>query len=87
MPPAERLTPVAGSPFTAGSGPRGVVVDPSGKFVYAANEGSNNISAYSINATSGALTPVTGSPFVEGETEDDVVPGEWRSIPRESSCT
>ena len=27
------------------------------------NYGSNNISAYTINASSGALTPVTGSPF------------------------
>ena len=33
------------------------------QFVYVTNEGSNNISAYSIDATSGALTPVAGSPF------------------------
>ena len=34
-----------------------------GQFVYVANQGSGNISGYSINATSGALTPVAGSPF------------------------
>jgi 6-phosphogluconolactonase (cycloisomerase 2 family) len=34
-----------------------------GRFVYVANAGSNNISAYSINASTGALTAVPGSPF------------------------
>ena len=60
------LTPVAGSPFAAGSRPAEVAVDPSGKFVYVANQGSNNVSAYTIDATSGALTPVAGSPFAAG---------------------
>lgn len=33
------------------------------KFLYAVNELSNSISAYSINSATGALTPVAGSPF------------------------
>jgi YVTN family beta-propeller protein len=33
------------------------------KFVYVANSGSNNVSAYTINAATGALTAVPGSPF------------------------
>ncbi len=33
-------------------------------FAYVANRLSNNISAYQINPTTGALTPVPGSPFV-----------------------
>ena len=66
------LTPVAGSPFAAGTQPLGVAVDPSGKFVYVANEFSNNVSAYTINATSGALTPVAGSPFAAGSNPDEV---------------
>lgn len=33
------------------------------KFLYAVNEFSNNISAYTINPNTGALTPVAGSPF------------------------
>jgi 6-phosphogluconolactonase (cycloisomerase 2 family) len=41
-------------------------VDPSGKFAYAANYGSANVSAYAINGTTGALTAVAGSPFVAG---------------------
>jgi len=35
------------------------------QFVYAANEGSNTVSGYSVSAT-GALTPVPGSPFAAG---------------------
>ena len=34
---------------------------PSGKFAYVANELSNNVSAYTIDSTTGALNPVTGS--------------------------
>ncbi len=60
------LSPVAGSPFAAGTGPVSVAVDPSGKFAYVANESSANVSAYTINSTTGALSPVTGSPFAAG---------------------
>ncbi len=57
------LTPVAGSPFAADAGTGDLLVDPSGKFLYAANVFSNDISAYTINTTTGALTAITGSPF------------------------
>jgi YVTN family beta-propeller protein len=33
-----------------------VVVDPSGKFAYVANENSNTVQIYVINPTTGALT-------------------------------
>ena len=46
--------------------PSAVAVDPTGKFAYVGNDGSNNISAYAIDANTGALTPVTGSPFSAG---------------------
>jgi 6-phosphogluconolactonase len=59
------LTPVAGSPFAAGSGPFAVAVDPTGKFAYVTNFGDDNVSAYRIGAN-GALTPVAGSPFATG---------------------
>ena len=45
-----------------------MAVDPSGKFAYVANSNSNNVSAYAIDAASGALTPVKGSPFAAGIT-------------------
>jgi 6-phosphogluconolactonase len=34
-----------------------------GNFAYVANEGSNTISAYAIDASTGALTEIAGSPF------------------------
>jgi len=43
-----------------------VVIDPSGQFAYLANENSNNIGVYSIDATTGALSAVPGSPFPAG---------------------
>jgi YD repeat-containing protein len=36
------------------------------QFVFVANSGSNNVSAYIINPTSGALAAVSGSPFATG---------------------
>ncbi len=42
------------------------------QFAYVANYGSNNVSAYTINASTGALTQVTGSPFGAGTQAYDV---------------
>lgn len=47
-----------GANFATGSSPFPVTVDPSGKFAYVVNNGSNDISAYAINASSGALVRV-----------------------------
>lgn len=74
------LSPVPGSPFlTGGNGAGGgffaanrittaVVKD----FMYAANSGTNNVSAFGINPATGALTPVPGSPFPTGGVADGV---------------
>jgi 6-phosphogluconolactonase len=42
-----------------------VVVDPWSQYVYTANTGSSNVSAFSINFD-GSLTGVVGSPFAAG---------------------
>lgn len=71
------LTPLPGSPFTSGENPNSVVISPSGKFVYvvdAENSSSDNISAYALNATTGALTPVPGSPFPSLPQMEDALP-------------
>jgi DNA-binding beta-propeller fold protein YncE len=47
--------------------PEGVAVDPTGKFVYVTNYGSDNVSAYTIDTHRGLLTEVEGSPFTAGE--------------------
>ena len=59
------LSPVAGSPFAAGNTPSDVVVDPTGKYVYAANRGDGTISGFLIGSTV-ALTPLGGSPYGSG---------------------
>ena len=45
--------------------PRGIAIDPSGKFVLVANSQSSDVSVLSLSS-SGTLTPVTGSPFPAG---------------------
>ncbi len=46
--------------------------DTSVRFVYTANSGSNNVSAFVANASTGALTAVTGSPFAAGTSPESV---------------
>lgn len=43
---------------------RNVVVDRSGKYLYALSEDANSIDAFAIDTTSGDLTPLPGSPYV-----------------------
>ncbi len=52
--------------IATGTGPRAVALDPAGKFLYVANQGSGSVSAYTVDAASGALAPVAGSPFAAG---------------------
>jgi len=67
MRPPGALTSITGSPFaTPGKEAFSVAVDPSGKFVYLANESSNDVSGYTIIPTTGALTAMSGSPFAAG---------------------
>lgn len=68
------LTPLAGSPFAAGDGPTGVAITPDGHFLYVSSKfdaqrrGSDGeVSAFAIDATSGALKEVPGSPFATGK--------------------
>lgn len=61
------LTPVSGSPFPTSNlgatGPDGLVIAPSGKFLYVALSNESAVAALSIDSTTGALTAVTGSPY------------------------
>jgi 6-phosphogluconolactonase len=67
------LTAIAGSPFAAGGmNPHSIKVDPSGKFAYMANAGSNNVSAFSISPATGALTAVAGSPFAATSASGEI---------------
>jgi len=68
------LTPIAGSPFASGgSGVGGgffaanrATIGTAGKFLFAANEQTNNVSVFAIDPATGVLTLVPGSPFLTG---------------------
>ncbi len=49
---------ILGSPFVAGNSPSSVVVHPSNRFLYVANQVDSTISLFKIDSTSGALTEV-----------------------------
>jgi 6-phosphogluconolactonase len=58
------LTQLSGSPIIESYiSPAAALVDNSGKYLYVANEGSANISAYAIAASGGGLTALNDSPF------------------------
>jgi len=62
----------------AGTTPYSVTVDPSGKFAYAANRISNDVSAYTIDATTGVLTS-TGAAVAAGTNPHSVTTtGSWQ---------
>ena len=46
--------------------PVALAIESNGKFLFVANSGSDDISVYSIDDTTGALTPIAGSPFPTG---------------------
>ena len=64
-----------GNPFVAGTSPSGVTVSPNGDFLYVSNQGSNNVSAYTITAVTGVLVPLisgVGNPFAAGTSPSGV---------------
>jgi len=62
------LVVLAGSSVTTGANAYSVTVDPSGQFVYVANDGAGNVSGYKRNG--GILTAIPGSPFAAGNRPD-----------------
>ena len=57
-PNSGNLKGVLGSPFAGGTSPISLAVHPSGKFLYAANQGGNDISLFTIDSGSGELKEV-----------------------------
>jgi 6-phosphogluconolactonase (cycloisomerase 2 family) len=60
-PNAGVLNQLSGSPIAAGSAVEALAIHTSGKYLYAANSGSNNISLYTISNT-GGLTEIKSQP-------------------------
>jgi 6-phosphogluconolactonase len=70
------LSAVSGSPFAQvpGIGINKVIVDPTGHYLYTTNDITNNLWAFAIDSTTGALTDIPGSPFADnGGPESAVV--------------
>lgn len=59
------LTPIAGSPFAAGTSPVNIAITPGNPFLYVSDSGSGLL-GFSISPSTGALTPIAGSPFAGG---------------------
>jgi 6-phosphogluconolactonase len=66
--PDGTLTPVAGSPFSAGLGPTSIATAPSGKFLFVVDRQSNQISEYKLATGTGVLTPNTQASISTGGT-------------------
>jgi 6-phosphogluconolactonase (cycloisomerase 2 family) len=61
------LAPITpGANVAAGTDSRSVAVDPSGKFAYVANFGSNDVSMYTVDAATGALKPIGSGTVTAG---------------------
>ena len=63
---AEKVSPMAGSPFKGGDAPQRSMVHPNGKHLYLANWRSTDVIAYNIDQSTGVLTQQPGKPV---ETE------------------
>ena len=63
---ANGAVPGVQTSIAAGTTPVSVTVHPSGKFAYVVNQGSNDISAYSIDSTTGALSAIDANGAVPG---------------------
>jgi 6-phosphogluconolactonase len=58
--------------YATGTKPSSVAVDLAHNFVYVANQGSNNISAFALTVSTGALTAIAGSPFAAANQPSSV---------------
>jgi DNA-binding beta-propeller fold protein YncE len=65
------LTPLAGSPFSAGTKPSAIASDAAGKFVYVTDYTARNVLGFSV--ASGLLTPLAGNPFPAGNAPTAIV--------------
>ena len=63
-----RSAAVVGTPIATGISPYAIVgTQISGKrYVFVADQGSNDVAAFTVDPTTGALTAVPGSPFAAG---------------------
>ena len=71
------LTPVPGSPFTAGNGP-GTIVEDVSNHLFVLNAGDHTVSAFNI-ASNGVLSPI-GSPVPVGTATSGMTLFPWTAL-------
>lgn len=59
------LTALSGSPYSAGTTPTGIAIDPTNRFVYATDSVQNQLIVYDVQGN-GSLLPLTNGPFSTG---------------------
>ncbi len=77
-----------GSPFATGKAPEAIEIDPTGRYAYVANAGSNDVSAYRIHHQTGALVALPGSPFKVGQKPQSLLAhpnGRWLFVANHDS--
>jgi 6-phosphogluconolactonase (cycloisomerase 2 family) len=62
------LTPVPGSPFSAGIGPSAISTDATGMFLYVVDQTSNQISQFKVSTGTGAITALSPAAVSTGTT-------------------
>src|SRR5208337_2470236 len=63
------LGAVSNSPFATGKGPVSLAFDSTGSYVYVSNYTDGTISAYTLDASSGALRALANSPYTISGTK------------------
>jgi len=70
---AGALTEITGSPFTTGVAPYAIAGTPDGKYLYTNDQsGTNQIDAFSVDSTTGALTALSTPSFPGGSCWNSV---------------
>jgi 6-phosphogluconolactonase len=64
------LTPLPGFPVAAGANAYSITIDPTGRFLYVADDGAAHVSGFTLDPLTGALTPMAGPPFPAGIRPD-----------------
>ncbi len=65
------LSPLAGSPYCAGTTPSSLTSNPSGSFLYVTDSAQNQINSYAV-ATNGSLAALAGGPVAAGTFPDAI---------------
>ena len=70
------LTAVPGSPFPAGTDPKALAlygVSGFGTYLYVANAGSDTVSAFAVDTSTGSLTPLSPARFATGKGPSSIL--------------